>query len=195
MEGVETNTARLWVLFVYLPRGEATIIPMRTKQFVSTICFAGLLACGSIAGSKRVLLSTSTQTQTITIHQGGAYTQKKGKRLMNGDQLGEWTKVQVHKIDCNGNDVLLVWGQTVVRFPDVWPADEGLVIHGRFEDPPLRLTFPVPLEGYAKPVRDVVWSVDKLIIDGSPYNLASGDSYVFTEDGLEALSSDAADER
>jgi hypothetical protein len=93
------------------------------------------------------------------------------------------------------NLVLLVWGQTTVCFPGIWPADEALVINGTFEDPPLRLTFPVPLDGDAKPVRDVVWSADKLIVDGSPYDLVAGDSYVFTEDGLEALSSDAADAR
>jgi len=34
-----------------------------------------------------------------------------------------------------------------------------------------------------------------LIVDGSPHDLVPGDSYVFTEGGLEALSSDAADAR
>ena len=80
-----------------------------------------------------------------------------------------------------------------MRFPDVWPADEALVINGTFENPPLRLTFPAPVDGDAKSVRNVVWSVDKLIVDGSPYDLVSGDSYVFTESSLKALSSDVAD--
>ncbi|HIG86184.1 MAG TPA: hypothetical protein EYQ25_03995 [Planctomycetes bacterium] len=168
---------------------------MKPAQILSTACLAGLMACGTTSDSKKVGRSVSMQTQTLTMHQDGTYTRQTGKRLLDGNQLGELTGAQVRQVDCSGNDVLLVWGQTTVCFPGIWPADEALVINGTFEDPPLRLTFPVPLDGDAKPVRDVVWSADKLIVDGSPYDLVPGDSYVFTEDGLEALSSDAADER
>lgn len=129
------------------------------------------------------------------MYQSSTYSNKTKTRQKDGDQLGEWIEVQERLIDCSGNDVLLVWGQTAVRFPGIWPADEGLVLHGQLDNPPLQLTFPAPLNGNAKPVQDVVWSIDKLIIDGAPYDLVSGNSYVFTKDGLEALSSDAADER
>lgn len=168
---------------------------MKLAQLLSTACLAGLMACGTTSDSKEVGRSVSTYTQTLTMYQGGTYTRQTGKRLLDGNQLGEWTEAQVRQVDCSGNDVLLVWAQTMVRFPGVWPADEALVINGTFEDPPLRFTFPVPLDGDAKPVRDVVWSADKLIVDGSPYDLVPGNSYVFTKDGLEALSSDAADAR
>jgi hypothetical protein len=94
----------------------------------------------------------------------------------------------VRKVDCSGNDVLLLWHQTAVRFPGVWPADEALVINGIFEDPPIRLTFPAPVDGDAKSVLNVVWSADKLIVDGSPYDLRSGGSYVFTEGSLKLVS-------
>jgi len=168
---------------------------MKLTQILSTACLAGLLACGMTSDSKKVERSVSMRTHTITMHQGGTYTHKTGTRLLDGTQLGALTGAQVRKVDCSGNDVLLIWGQTTVCFPGAWPADEALVLNGTFDNPPLRLTFPAPLHGDAKSVRDVVWSADKLIIDGSPYDLVSGDSYVFTEDGLEALPSDAADER
>jgi hypothetical protein len=124
------------------------------------------------------------KTQTLTIHQNGTYTNKTGKRLLDGNQLGEFTEAQVRQVDCSGNDVLLIWDRTAVRFPGVWPADEALVINGTFENPPIRLTFPAPVDGDAKSVLNVVWSADKLIVDGSPYDLISGGSYVFTESSL-----------
>jgi hypothetical protein len=130
------------------------------------------------------------------MHQGGTYTHKVGKRLLVGRQLGEWTEVVVCKVDCSGNDVLLIWDQTTVRFPGTWPAKGALVVSGTFDNPPLQLTFPAPapVDGNAKSVRDVLWSADKLIIDGSPYDLVPGAAYAFTGDGLEALSIDATDE-
>ncbi len=164
---------------------------MKSTQILSTVCLTGLLACGTAS----VQQPASKQAQVLTMYQGGTYTRQVGKRLLDGNQLGEWAEVQVLKVDCSGNDVLLVWGKATVRFPGVWPANEALVVNGTFENPPLRLTFPASLDGDAKPVRDVVWSSEKLIVDGSLYDLVPGDSYVFTEGGLEALSSDAADTR
>ena len=169
------------------------MLTMKLSPTLSTVCLAGLLACEMNSGSKRVGHSVSMKTQTLTINQNGTYTRQTGKRLLDGNLLGELTEAQVSQVDCSGNDVLLIWGQTIVRFPDVWPADEALVINGTFENPPRRLTFPAPVDGDAKSVRNVVWSVDKLIVDGSPYELVSGDSYVFTESSLKALSSDVAD--
>jgi hypothetical protein len=164
------------------------MLTMKRSPILSTVCLAGLLACGIPPDSKIVGPSVSMKTQTITIHQNGTYTNKKGKRLLDGNQLGEFTEVQVRQVDCSGNDVLLLWHQTAVRFPGVWPADEALVINGTFENPPIRLTFPAPVDGDAKSVLNVVWSADKLIVDGSPYDLISGGSYVFTESSLKLKS-------
>ena len=175
--------------------GDAMMLIMKLTPILSMACLAGLLACGMTSDSKKVGRSVSMRTQTITMHQGGTYTNKTGKRLLVGNQRGELTGAQVRQVDCSGNDVLMIWGQTTMCFPGVWPANEALVINGTFDNPPLRLTFPAPVDGNAKSVRKVVWSADKLIVDGSPYDLVPGDSYVFTEDGLEAFSSDAADER
>lgn len=161
---------------------------MKYSPMLSTLCLAGLLACGMTPDSKIVGQSVSLKTQTIMIPQNGFYTNTKGKRLLDGNQLGEFTETQVRKVDCSGNDVLLLWHQTAVRFPGVWPADEALVINGIFEDPPIRLTFPAPVDGDAKSVLNVVWSADKLIVDGSPYDLRSGGSYVFTEGSLKLVS-------
>jgi len=149
---------------------------MKRSPMLSTVCLAGLLACGMTPDSKIVGQSVSMKTQTITIHQNGTYTNKKGPT---------W---QVRKVDCSGNDVLLLWHDTAVRFPGVWPADEALVINGTFENPPIRLTFPAPVDGDAKSVLNVVWSADKLIVDGSPYDLRSKGSYVFTEGRLKLVS-------
>jgi hypothetical protein len=148
------------------------MLTMKRSPILSTVCLAGLLACGMTPDSKIVGQSVSMKTQTITIHQNGTYTNKKGPSWL------------VRQVDCSGNDVLLIWGQTAVRFPGVWPADEALVINGTFENPPIRLTFPAPVDGDAKSVLNVVWSADKLIVDGSPYDLISGGSYVFTESSL-----------
>lgn len=75
-----------------------------------------------------------------------------------------------------------------MRFPDVWPADEALVIKGTFESPPIRLTFPTPIDGAVKSVRNVVWSADKLIVDGSTFDLIAGGSYLFAESSLKLVS-------
>ena len=164
------------------------MLTMKISPILSTVCLAGLLACGMTSDSKKDGQSVSLKTQTITIHQNGFYTNTKGKRLLDGNQLGEFTETQVRKVDCSGDDVLLLWHQTAVRFPGVWPADEALVINGIFDNPPIRLTFPAPVDGDAKSVLNVVWSADKLIVDGSPYDLRSGGSYVFTEGSLKLVS-------
>ena len=155
---------------------DAMMLTMKRSPILSTACLAGLLACGMTPDSKIVGQSVSMKTQTITIHQNGTYTNKKGPT---------W---RVRQVDCSGNDVLLIWDRTAVRFPGVWPADEALVINGTFENPPIRLTFPAPVDGDAKSVLNVVWSADKLIVDGSPYDLISGGSYVFTESSLKLKS-------
>ena len=164
------------------------VLTMKSSPIFSAIFLAGLLSCGMTPDLKIVGQSVLMETQTITIHQNGTYANKKGKRLLDGNQLGELGEAQVRKVDCSGNDVLLLWHQTAVRFPDVWPADEALVIKGTFENPPIRLTFPTPIDGAVKSVRNVVWSADKLIVDGSTFDLIAGGSYLFAESSLKLVS-------
>ncbi len=167
---------------------------MRCSTIIAFACLLAFPACGT--GSESQTLSGSSETQTITMFPPGAYTHKVGKRGAEDGKLGDWSEVVGQRVDCgetHENDVLLAWGETTVRFPGIWPAGGPLIFSGNFEYPPVLIRFPVPLNSQGDVVKEVLWSSEKLIVDGVSYELVAGENYVFTGDGLEAASGTSVD--
>jgi len=165
---------------------------MRCSSIVILSCVLAALACRGGAVGERDSFSLTTETRTL--NQGGSYSHRVGQRQWEPGQPideAEWTAYQAMRIDCKGSDVLLVWGETAVRFPGIWPAVGPLVVKGTFDDPPLRLGFPSPLDGQADgtAVKSVMWSSDELIVDGVTFELAAGTDYLFSGEGLEVSAS------
>jgi hypothetical protein len=166
------------------------------KSLAALSCGLLVMACGSGAGVRQSIAGQLTYVeQTMTLNAGGVHTHRVGKRWVKPAERGEWSEgdwseVQVMQIDCRDNDVLLVWGETTVRFPAVWPAAGPLVVHGTFDKPPLRIEFPEPIaqqDGREEEptVEEVLWYSDRLDVDGVMNKLLPGGHYVFTGAGLQ----------
>lgn len=167
---------------------------MRRSTIIAFACLLAFPACGM--GSESQTLRGSSNTQTITMFPPGSYTHKVGKREVDDGKIGDWSEVVGQRVDCgetHENDVLLVWGETTVRFPGIWPAGGPLIFSGDFENPPVLIRFPAPLNSQGDAAKEVLWSSEKLIVDGAPYELVAGENYVFTGDGLEAASGTSVD--
>ncbi len=169
---------------------------MRRSTIIAFACLLAFPACRRTEPEIEIVITATEETQTYTMFPPGVYTHKVGKRRVDDGKIGDWSEVQVARVDfgeTHDNDVLLAWGETTVQFPDVWPADGGLTFSGFFENPPVLLRFPAPLNSRGDAVKEVLWSSEKLIVDGVSYELVAGENYVFTGDGLEAASGTSVD--
>lgn len=140
--------------------------------------------------------SNTELTESFTINADAELTFRVGTkryaRSSEAESWGEpvWAELQETRIDTHDNDVLLVWVETTIRFPGIWPAESPLVVHRKNKGFPLRIEFPEPTTqqagGDGRPaVSEAVWYSDRLEVDGVVSKLIEGRHYVFTGDGLQ----------